>query len=231
MRKITGLCFLTATLLAGSAHAQSLFIEKGDPNAKSAMIGGGLIKDAWGITLLGGFSYRGVFDVGLDFTRYAYTGGDNKNLAGYSAMPFVAWHPLRTDMEGMPISLSLILGVQRVFYSGNDPYANPEGWGLLLGPSVYRRFEFGSKLLFIPEVLLAYDMQYTRFFTVAANQPSGHTGGSAGGFGYDSGPRHGVRLLLRPNLLWHAGNARYLVVPYLGYQSALAFGINLGMLF
>jgi hypothetical protein len=75
MRKIIGLCFLTATLLASSAHAQSIFIDKGDPSAVDAMVGGGLVKNAWGVGVTAGYSYRGVFDVGADFTRYAYTGG------------------------------------------------------------------------------------------------------------------------------------------------------------
>jgi hypothetical protein len=84
MRKIIGLCFLTATLFASSARAQSIFIDKGDPSTMDVTVGGGLVKNSWGAGLGAGYSYRGVFDVGADFTRYAYTAGTNKKLAGYS---------------------------------------------------------------------------------------------------------------------------------------------------
>jgi len=36
MKKLIGFCFLTATLLATSAHAQGIYIDRGDPNAVSA---------------------------------------------------------------------------------------------------------------------------------------------------------------------------------------------------
>ena len=48
MQKFIGLCFLTATLLASSARAQSIYIQKGDPNTMDVVVGGSLVKDAWG---------------------------------------------------------------------------------------------------------------------------------------------------------------------------------------
>jgi hypothetical protein len=229
MQKIIGLCFLTATLLASSAHAQSIFIEKGDPNTMNAMVGAGVLKDAWGASLIGGFSYRGVFDVGLDFTRYAYTGGNAKNLAGYGAMPFVSAHLLRAD-ESMPISIAVLLGVQRIFYTGNGPssgpVANPEGWGVVAGPSVYRRFEFGTNFVFVPELLVAYDYQSTRYYSTALDQSSGNATATIFN-GYSNPTTSTVRALLRPNLLYK----RITVVPYVGYQGALAAGIDVGSIF
>jgi hypothetical protein len=224
MRKLIGLCFLTATLLASSARAQSVFIEKGDPSTMSAMVGAGILKDAWGASLIGGYSYRGVFDVGLDFTRYAYTGGTNNRLAGYGAMPFVNAHLLRAD-DSMPISIAAFVGVQRVFYTGNTPYANPESWGVVAGPSVYRRFEFGTNVVFVPELLVALEYQATRKYTTAQDQPSGN--GTGGANGYSTPTSLNGRVLLRPNVLYK----RITVVPYVGWQGALAAGLDVGSLF
>jgi hypothetical protein len=224
MRKFIGLCFLTATLLASSAHAQSIFIEKGDPSTMNAMVGAGVLKDAWGASLIGGYSYRGVFDVGLDFTRYAYTGGNNKNLAGFAAMPFVSAHLLRAD-DSMPISIAALVGVQRIFYTGNVAVANPEGWDVVAGPSVYRRFEFGTNFVFIPELLVAIDYQSTRYYSTAMDQNSGNAIGTP--YGYSNPTAWNWRALLRPNLLYK----RITVVPYVGYQGAPAAGIDVGSIF
>jgi len=232
MRKIIGLCFLTATLFASSARAQSIFIEKGDPSALDVTLGGGLVKNAWGAGVGAGYSYRGVFDVGADFTRYAYTAGNNDKLAGYSIAPFVSWHAFRHDVDELPVSISIGFAVQRIVYTGNSPVANPEGWGLVLGPSVYRRLEFGSSLVFVPEVQLAYDFSYTRYYSEAADQPSGNKQNSELGAGYSTEAKHNARVLARANLLYRAGNTNYVVTPY-GGSVGIAFvaGINIGAIF
>ena len=231
MRKLIGLCFLTATLLANSAHAQGIFIDRGDPNAINAVVGGGIVKDAWGASAAGGWSYRGVFDVGVDFTRYAYTGGNSKNLAGYSLTPFATWYALRAEEDEMPISLSFTLGVQRQMYTGNAPVANPEGWGLFVGPSVYRRFELGTSMVFVPELLAAYDLKATRYYSGALDQSSGNIRDASGATGYSTDIKHSARVLLRPNLLVKAGNTSYLIMPYVGYQGGVAVGGNVGAMF
>jgi len=230
MRKIIGLCFLTATLIASSARAQSIFIEKGDPSAVDATVGGGLVKNAWGAGVGAGYSYRGVFDVGGDFVRYAYTAGSNKKLAGYSVAPFATWHAFRHDVDEMPVSISLTFAMQRIVYTGNT-LANPEGWGLLLGPSVYRRLEFGSNLVFVPELLVAYDFSYTRYYTQAEDQTSSNVANNSDGAGYTTQAKHNVRVLLRPNLLYRVGNTNLVVIPYVGYQGAFAAGGNIGAMF
>jgi hypothetical protein len=231
MRKLIGLCFLTATLLATSAHAQGIFIDRGDPNAINAAVGGGMVKDAWGISALGSWSYRGVFDAGADFIRYAYTAGKNKDIAGYRLTPFVTWHMFRAEEDELPISISATLGVEREMYMGNTPVANPEGWGGYVGPSVYRRFELGTSMVFVPELLVAYEFKATRYYSGALDQTSGNTADQSGGTGYTSESKHSARALLRPNLLVKAGNTKYLVMPYVGYQGGLAFGGNIGAMF
>jgi hypothetical protein len=231
MRKLIGLCFLTATLVATSARAQGIFIEKGDPDTMSATVGGGIFKDAWGAGIAGGYSYRGVFDVGLDFTRFAYTAGDNNKLAGYSVAPYANWHIIRHDVDEFPVSIAATFAVQRIFYTGNGPVANPEGWGLVGGGSVYRRMEFGSSLVFIPEAFVGLDVSSTRFYSSAGDQNSGNTVDQT--VNYRSSTKYSVRALFRPNLLLHVGNSNYVLVPYVGYEGALAFsaGANVGAIF
>jgi hypothetical protein len=230
MRKFIGLCFLTATLVASSARAQGIFIEKGDPSTVSATVGGGVFKDAWGAGIAGGYSYRGVFDVGLDFTRFAYTGGLNNKLAGYSVAPYANWHILRSDADEFPVSIAATFAMQRIFYTGNG-LANPEGWGLVAGGSVYRRMEFGTSIVFIPEAFVGFDMAYTRLYTSAGDQNSGNTVDQS--VNYSTSSKYSVRALFKPNLLMHAGNSSYVLAPYIGYEGAMAFsmGANVGAIF
>ena len=229
MRKLIGLCFLTVTLLATSAHAQGIFIDRGDPSAVDVTIGGGLLKDAWGAGALGSWSYRGVFDAGADFTRYAYTSGANKNIAGYRLTPFVTYHVVRVEEDEVPISASMTLGVQREFFTGNTPVASPEGWGVYVGPSVYRRFELGTSWVFVPELLAAYEFKSERYYSGALDQNSGNT--ADGATNYRTENKHGARVLAKLNLLVKAGNTKYLILPYAGYQNGLAVGGNVGALF
>jgi hypothetical protein len=231
MRKFIGLCFLTATLVASSARAQGIFIEKGDPDTISATVGGGVFKDAWGAGIAGGYSYRGVFDVGLDFTRFAYTNGDNNTLAGYSVAPYATWHLFRHDVDELPVSIAATFAAQRIFYTGNGPVSNPEGWGLVAGGSVYRRLEFGTSIVFIPEAFVGLDISSTRFYTSAGDQNSGNTANPS--VNYRAPSTYSVRALLKPNLLLHVGDNNYVLAPYLGYEGALGFsmGANVGAIF
>lgn len=233
MRKIIGLCFLTATLFASSARAQSIFIEKGDPNAMDVMAGVRTTKDAsLGGGVSGGYSYRGVFDVGAEVIGSQYSAGTNNKLKGISVAPFVTWHALRHDVDELPVSISGTLAVERIVYTGNGPVANPEGWGLVLGPSVYRRMEFGTKFVFVPEVLVAYDLSYNRYYSRAGDQTSGNTAGSGTGPGYSTEAKHNVRVLVRPNFLFKMGKTNLVIVPYGGSQG-LSFlaGVNVGAIF
>ena len=232
MRKLIGLLFLTATLAATSAHAQGIFIDRGDPNALSASAGFKYLTDSsMGGSLIVGWSYRGVFDAGADITYLKYKGGSVKELSGISATPFLTWHAMRGEEEELPVSISLGLGVMREFFMGNGPVVSPEAWGLYLGPSVYRRIEIGARVVFVPEVLAAYDLKVTRYYSGALDQNSGNTRDRSGGTGYRSDTKHYGRALLKLNWLIKAGNTRYLAVPYGGYQGGPIGGVNVGALF
>ena len=232
MRKLIGLLFLTATLAATSAHAQGIFIDRGDPSAISASAGFKYMTDkTMGGSLIVGWSYRGVFDVGADITYLRYKAGNVKELSGISATPFLTWHAMRGEEEELPVSLSLTLGVMREFFMGNAPVAAPEAWGLYAGPSVYRKIEIGTRVVFVPEVLAAYDLKVTRYYSGALDQTSGNKTDLSGASGYRSDLKHNGRALLKLNWVIKAGNTRYLAVPYAGYQGGLMGGVNLGALF
>jgi hypothetical protein len=232
MRKLIGLCFLTATLLASSAQAQGIFIDRGDPNAIAATAGGKMVltDSSWAGSVAGSWSYRGVFDAGADFSYMKYQGGKNKGLAGVGLAPFLTWYAMRAEEDELPVSVSFTLAVMREFFTGNTPVANPEGWGLFFGPSVYRRMEFGTSMVFVPELIAGYDLKATRRYSGALDQTAPPPDLS-GGKNYSSEMKHNVRGLLRLNLMIKAGNTKYVLVPYAGYQSGVVAGGNVGALF
>jgi hypothetical protein len=223
MRTIIGLCFLTATLAANSVKAQSLFIEEGDPNTIAVTVGGGMMKEAVGGTLTGGFSYRGVFDVGAEFTFAKFTGGMKEELTGLSLMPFLKWGLLNEGKE-YPISMAAVFGVNKHMTLGNGPIPGPDGWGVLLGPSIYKRMNLSSSFKMIPEVLVALDMDATRHYSKARDQVSKYTEPYGTDIVYD------VRALLKLNMTYASGTQTYIIMPYAGYQGALVAGANIGLL-
>lgn len=238
MRKLTGLCFLTAILLASSANAQSLFIDKGDDSTMSVTLGGAF-GGLYGGSLDLSYSYRGVFDVGLATSGMHFTGGDNKNLNALNFMPFLNWHAFRSDDDDLPVSISFLVGVEKVLYGGNSikypdgstgsaQYAAPNGWGVLLGGTVYRRFEMGTSMLLIPEAVVGYDLMSTRYYSNASNQSAPSVGDTTSVNGYRETTKHGVRALARLNLGFKAGGHLYTVTPYGGIQGA--YGTLVGLM-
>jgi len=99
MRKTLGLCFLALTLTAATAHAQ-VFLEKGEPGT-SAAVGGAAIGTGWSASVVPSYTYRGMFDVGVDLTWYGYnnSNSDASKLSAIGAMPFVNvyFYPRRDD--------------------------------------------------------------------------------------------------------------------------------------
>jgi hypothetical protein len=236
MRKLIGLCFLTATLAASSAHAQSIFIDKGDPSTMSVTLGG-QYGGLYGGTLNIGYSYRGVFDVGLDASGSHFTAGDTKNLNGLNLMPFLNWHAFRSDVDEMPISISFLIGISKALYVGNtvdrvsgQEYASPNGWGGIAGLTIYRRIEIGTSMALIPEAVVAYDLTYTRYYTNALDQNAPTVGDTMAVNGYRGVAKHSARGIGRVNMAFTAGTHVLTITPYGGYQGAMGalVGLSLG---
>ena len=226
MRKTLGLCFLALTLTAGTAHAQGVFLEKGQPGI-SAAAGAAAIGTGWTASVVPSYTYRGMFDVGLDVTRYSYSKGEVNHLSAIGLMPFATAYFTRSDDGPWPISISGTLAVQRRIYMGNGGAPNPDGWGLLLGASVFRRIEFSNSFIGIPEVFVAYDLQSISWHSTRLDGGAAITPQP----GQDTRYSHNARLFLRTNLAYKAEKAVYTVSPYLGYQAGFAIGANVGAIF
>jgi hypothetical protein len=224
MRKTIGLCFLALTMTAGTARAQGLFLEKGQPGIGAA-VGGVKTSTAWAASLVPTYTYRGVFDIGLDLTRYQFTGGDANHLWALGVMPFATAYLVRSEESTLPVSLSATLGIQRRLFLGNGSVPNPDGWGVLAGLSVFRRLNFSNSFAGIPEVFVAYDLQsITWHSSTTDGNAAVHPGQVTN---YENKPR----ILLRANMAFGGEKSVYTLVPYVGYQGGFAFGANLGAIF
>ena len=225
MRKTLGLCFLALTLIAATAHAQGVFLEKGQPGI-SATAGAATIGTGWTASVTPSYTYRGMFDVGLDVTRYSYTKGDANHLSAIGLMPFATAYFTRADDGPLPVSISGTLAVQRRLFMGNGAAPNPDGWGLLLGGSVFRRVDFSSSIAGIPELFVGYDLQSTTWHSTTVDAESANRG-----LGQTTKYDHNLRLFLRPNVAFKTEKVTYTVGPYVGYEAGFAIGANLGAIF
>jgi hypothetical protein len=224
MRTITGLCFIALTMTATAARAQGLFLEKGQPGI-SAAAGAATIGNAWTASVVPCFTYRGVFDVGLEATRYQFTGGDTNHLWAIGAMPFATAYLARGENGPLPISISTTVGVQKRIFFGNGGSVNPDGWGLLIGGSAFRRIDFSNTFVAIPELFVAYDMQSLTFHSSTLDSKAGARPGQQTTYA------HKARLVARANLGFKSDKTMYTVVPYVGYQNGLMLGASVGAIF
>lgn len=225
MRKIIALFILALTSTAATAQAQGLFLDQGQSGVGVAA-GGALIGNAWTVSAIPTYTYRGVFDVGVDVTSFAYNKGDANHLSAIGAMPFATAYFARSEEGTLPISLSGTLGIQKRIYMGNGNVLNPDGWGLLMGLSAFRRIETSETFALIPEVFVAYDLQVITWHSSATDGTVGSTA-----HGQRTDYDHKPRLHARANLAWKSGDTQYIVTPYVGYQAGLAFGTNVGVVF
>jgi hypothetical protein len=226
MRKTTGLCFLALSLIAGTAHAQGLFLEKGQPGIGAA-VGAAVIGTGWSASVVPSYTYRGVFDVGIDVTRYSYTkDSDAKGLSAIGLMPFANVYFFRSEDGPLPLSVSGTLGFERRIFTGNGGAPSPDDWGMLLGASVFRRIDFSNSFVGIPELFLAYDLQVITWHSRALDAEQ-----SAPNPGERTDLDHKARVLLRANMGFKGEKTQYTLVPYVGYQAGFAVGANVGAIF
>jgi hypothetical protein len=108
---------------------------------------------------------------------------------------------------------------------GNGAVPNPDGWGLLIGGSAFRRFDFGKDILVVPELFAAYDMQATTWHSTASDAAASGRPGQVTNY------VHSARVLVRGNVGFRSDKTTYTVVPYLGYQDGLALGGTVGAVF
>jgi hypothetical protein len=145
-------------------------------------------------------------------------------------MPFVNVYFIRAGDDTakivLPVSVAATLAVEKRMFMGNGLEPNPDGWGLLLGGSLFRRMDFTNTFAGIPEIFLAYDLQATTWHSAA-------TGANAAVFtqGETTDYQHEARVFLRANMAYRSDKILYTIVPYVGYQAGFAVGGNLGAIF
>jgi hypothetical protein len=224
MRTTFGLCFLALTLTAATAHAQGVFLEKGDPGI-SATVGAAAIGTGWSASVVPSYTYRGMFDVGIDVTRYSYSSGDANHLSSIGLMPFANVYLTRSEDGHLPVSVAGTLAVEKRIFMGNGGAPNPDGWGVLFGASVFRRIDFSNTFVGIPEVFVAYDLQATTWHSTTIDGNAAVSPGQT--TNYDQKPR----VFLRANMGFKGDKTMYTIAPYVGYQAGFAVGGNVGAIF
>ena len=145
MRTIAWLVFILLVAVA-PARGQSLFIPQGQHAAEGAV--------AWSV---GPFSQGGEFhgsgsldgrwDVGFGVNRYSVDlgGPDDSTLTEWT--PFARYFLFKEQDDATPVSLAARAQFVSSNYGGSD-----EGWYILAGAELYKRFELTSGLALYPYV-------------------------------------------------------------------------------
>ena len=132
-------------------------------------------------------------------------------------MPFANVYFARAEDGPLPVSVSGTLAFQRRIFIGNDEAPNPDGWGLLLGASAFRRIDFTSSFAGIPELFVAYDLQSITWHS-SQIAPAAGAGASPGQkTDYDNKPR----ILLRANMAFMGDKTTYTIGPLRGLPGRL----------
>jgi hypothetical protein len=132
--------------LAGSVHAQSLFIPQGQ-RAAEGVIGWSVGPSSNGLEALGSVSLDGRWDVGLGFNRYVFDlgGADDAVLTEWA--PFARYFLFKETDDGTPVSLAVHgqLVVDRL--AGTNG-----GWYLLAGSQLFKRLALDEGFAIYPFV-------------------------------------------------------------------------------
>ena len=88
-------------------------------------------------------------------------------------------------------------------------------------------------MLLIPELVVAYDFMYTRFYSNALDQNGPTVGDSSTISAPPSESKHSVRVLAKANLGFKSGDHVLTVTPYGGYQGffGTVVGLTVGYVF
>lgn len=122
MKKIS-LSFILCLAIIFSAQAQSLFLEK-DQNGFEINGGFSTNKDLSGVHGGFGYSFSGVFDLGISVGRFGFDQQFfGEDLKATTISPFASYLIVKQD-EQNPVSFALNTSYQRVIYSNRVLRAN-----------------------------------------------------------------------------------------------------------
>ena len=133
-------------LIAVQAGAQSLFILQGERAAEGSI--------AWsvgpfsnGVEIHGGGSLDGRWDVGFGFNHYDVDlgGSDDSTLTEWT--PFVRYFLFKEADDHTPVSVAV-----RAQYFKDDFGGDDDGWYLLAGGELYKKFALSEGIALYPYV-------------------------------------------------------------------------------
>jgi hypothetical protein len=108
--------------------------------------------------LSGGYSHRGILDVGLNVGWAAPTMGDIPDLSAYLLGANLAYHPLKQTKE-TPLSVSVGMSYTQTFFSSDtlsENDASLSAWATTLVGGAYRFFPVAERIGVTPEIDLGW---------------------------------------------------------------------------
>jgi hypothetical protein len=133
-------------LFASPAATQSLFVAQGE-RAVEGSVGWSVGPFSNGVETHVGGTLDGRWDVGFALNRYAADlgGGDDTTFIEWS--PSVRYFLFKEQDDGTPVSLSAQAALFQDHYETGD-----EGWYVLAGGQLFKRFDLSDALSLIPYV-------------------------------------------------------------------------------
>jgi len=147
-----------ALMVPSVARAQGSWLQKGVSGVGADL---GVSRTAGNNVFLlgGGYSHRGILDVGLDVGWTAPTREDIPDLSAYVLAATLTYHPLKQTKE-TPLSVSVGLGYVQIFFSSDtlsENDASLSSWGTVLVGSAYRFFPVAERIGVTPKIGLAWN--------------------------------------------------------------------------
>lgn len=136
-----------AFLPARAAHAQSLFMEKGESGFTAA---GGVAANGDGsaVSLGAGYSHEGIFDIGAILSRTSY---DNTGWLNARSLGVRGYANLNLSLLGATVSY------ERLFFSTDVPTfydVHMSGWGMFVGAFAHLPLDFGKGFGAVPQATI-----------------------------------------------------------------------------
>ena len=147
-----------ALMIPSVARAQGNWLQKGVSGVGADL--GVTRTDGNNVFLLGGgYSHRGILDVGLDVGWTAPNREDIPDLSAYVLAATLAYHPLKQAKE-TPLSVSVGMIYTQFFFSSDtlsENDASLSAWATALVGSAYRFFPVAERIGVTPEIGLEWN--------------------------------------------------------------------------